>query len=512
MFGTRYSFKNISGIKEYQEIVPLSEYEDYLPFIELIKNGEKNILTKSSIIRFCLSSGTSSSTKLIPYNDRLKKEFQKAISVWLNNILRSFPSVMWGKSFWIISPVARSEINGKVPAGFENDTSYFGTLQKFLIRKVMVLPDIINKLSDGENYYYAVSYFLLIHYELRLLSVWNPLILINILKKIRQYHIKLISDIETGRIEFPEEISDSEKFRFAKYIIVSQGNAARLSQIFKNTDENTPLSCLTSNLWPKLELISCWTESWAGGFIPELAECFPGIPIQGKGLTATEAIITIPIMHKNQNEYLYLPCIRSHFMEFKRYGDQKLFLINQLEVGSRYEIIVTTGGGFYRYSLNDIVEVTGYYRNVPVLKFLGKSNIVCDITGEKLNEHHVAAVIERIGIEFNLKSSFKFISPLNKNSFPLYVFMVESIDEDIVIRDQHKIIFSLDQLLSENYHYKNSRKLIQLNLPRIYLMKPQALELYLKIKSANSIMGTVKICSLDFSEEWTNLLPGNFIN
>jgi hypothetical protein len=513
IFGIRYSFNQISAIKVYQEEVPVTEYEDYLSYIGLIKDGEIKVLTREPVTRFCLSSGTSSSSKLIPFNSRLKREFQNAIAVWLNNIIRNYPSILSGRSFWIISPIAEADYQeSMVPIGFEDDSSYFGAVKKRLIRKVMAVPDEVSHLTDSENYYYALSWFLLKEKNLRLISVWNPLVLLNICRKIIRYNKELIADIEQGSMTFPEKIPEHLEMVFKKYAAPRPREAIRLNQIFKDVDENSSIIPFSCNVWPKLTLISCWTDSWASGFISEIEKYFPGIPVQGKGLLATEAVITIPVKFKNIPAAYNLPAINSHFLEFRSLDDQKISLIDQLAKGAKYEVIVTTGGGFYRYSLHDIVEVSGYYKNVPILKFLGKSDLVCDITGEKLNEIHVASVIERVEREFGLKSSFRFVTPQITNGIPVYVLMIENIDHPILMDFQNKITGRLDELLFENYHYKNSRKLLQLGLPRIFEMNNGANELFIRIKSAHSLQGTLKIYSLDYSNDWTHLLPGYFIN
>jgi len=199
--------------------VPISKYEDYQPYLKLLLDGQKNILTKSTISRFCLSSGTSSSSKLVPFNNELKKEFQRAVSVWLNNIIRNFPTVLSGRSFWIVTPITQTNYpDSKIPVGFEEDSSYFGYIQKKLIQKVMVVPDEVSHLNNSENYYYAISYFLIKERNLRLISVWNPLVLLIIISKIIQYSSNLITDIEKGSLSFPVRVSEQVELIFKKYL------------------------------------------------------------------------------------------------------------------------------------------------------------------------------------------------------------------------------------------------------------------------------------------------------
>ena len=58
--------------------------------------------------------------------------------------------------------------------------------------------------------------------------------------------------------------------------------------------------------------------------------------------------------------------------------------------------MVTTGGGLYRYQLHDEVEVVDFENECPLVRFVGKSDRVCDLVGEKLADAHVRGALERI--------------------------------------------------------------------------------------------------------------------
>ena len=48
--------------------------------------------------------------------------------------------------------------------------------------------------------------------------------------------------------------------------------------------------------------------------------------------------------------------------------------IDELEVGENYEIIVTNLSGFYRYRLQDVIRVTGFYNETPLVRFVYRKN------------------------------------------------------------------------------------------------------------------------------------------
>ncbi|MDR1975273.1 MAG: GH3 auxin-responsive promoter family protein [Bacteroidales bacterium] len=66
-FGRKYHFDQILSVKEFQERVPIHTYEDLYPYIERMIVGEKNILWTSRIKWFSKSSGTTNAkSKFIP--------------------------------------------------------------------------------------------------------------------------------------------------------------------------------------------------------------------------------------------------------------------------------------------------------------------------------------------------------------------------------------------------------------------------------------------------------------
>ncbi|MCK5536777.1 MAG: GH3 auxin-responsive promoter family protein, partial [Bacteroidales bacterium] len=66
-FGKQFKFNDINSIKEFQERVPIHDYDTIKPYIEKILNGEQNILWPSEIKWFAKSSGTTSDkSKFIP--------------------------------------------------------------------------------------------------------------------------------------------------------------------------------------------------------------------------------------------------------------------------------------------------------------------------------------------------------------------------------------------------------------------------------------------------------------
>jgi len=66
LFGREHDFENINSTKEFQERIPVADYEDLKPYIERVKKGQANILWTETPEYFAKTSGTTSGSKYIP--------------------------------------------------------------------------------------------------------------------------------------------------------------------------------------------------------------------------------------------------------------------------------------------------------------------------------------------------------------------------------------------------------------------------------------------------------------
>lgn len=82
-FGKKHNFSSIRSISDFRSNIPVSKYESYTEYIELISGGKKNILTKDPVVMLEPTSGSTAPSKHIPYTENLRAEFQKGISPWI---------------------------------------------------------------------------------------------------------------------------------------------------------------------------------------------------------------------------------------------------------------------------------------------------------------------------------------------------------------------------------------------------------------------------------------------
>ncbi len=80
-------------------------------------------------------------------------------------------------------------------------------------------------------------------------------------------------------------------------------------------------------------------------------------------------------------------------------GNGRPLLMDELEVGKEYELIVTNLSGFYRYRLGDVICVTGYHNECPMLVFSYRKSQLISMYGEKVTEMTLRTAVEAMAEE-----------------------------------------------------------------------------------------------------------------
>ena len=178
---------------------------------------------------------------------------------------------------------------------------------------------------------------------------------------------------------------------------------------------------------------------------------FPKVVIEGKGLLATEGIVTIPW----GEDAAYAPCVRSHFFEFLELGNENgtPHLLDELQVNRQYVPLMSTGGGLYRYRLGDVVEVTGKIGKCPLLSFVGRADQRTDLCGEKLQPIFVANALRQAQRQLGIHLQFAMLAPETGDETK-YLLFAEG--HEIPVSE---LAVALDDALCRNHHYQQCRRL-----------------------------------------------------
>ncbi len=462
-FGRQHDFATIGNADEFCARVKVHDYDDLKPYIDLIAAGKERVLTGDQVRMFEETSGTSGPNRLIPYTAGLQRAFNRALHPWLFDLFSHFGSLWGGPAYWVVSPRTSEKrmTAGGVPIGFAADSDYFGAWAKPLIGLVTVVPEEASSLSNPAVWKYVTLLCLLRHSQMRLISLWNPTLFTALFSQCGEWLASLADDLENGTCR-PAFLSASELNDPALLLYVGKplpGRGKALIEAFR-LFENGDRVGFTRQLWPKLALISSWSEAEAGAGAEYLRSFFPDAAFQTKGLLATEGPVTIPMVGAPAP----VLAARSAFFEFEEgeTGVGAIRLAHELVSGQRYRVLMTTAGGLYRYRLHDIIEMRGWWRNLPCLAFVGKEAFVSDLVGEKLSSAQVKEVVARLAADF----AGSWLAPEKPElpALPYYCLFLAGAAGACKITDAdcRQLAGSIDAAFCENIHYRWAREAGQL--------------------------------------------------
>jgi GH3 auxin-responsive promoter len=474
VFGIKHQFQTIRSASEYQERVPLSTYDDYVEQIERIASGDQYVLTSSRVKLFEPTSGSTHGAKLIPFTNQLQEEIRRAVAPWIVDLARSHGALIGGPAYWSISPVTDllSSVSSKIPIGFQTDSAYLGGWFQNLADQTLVRCDDLRRLDDIEEFRRRTLLRLLAARNLRLISVWHPTFLTLLLEALMASWPSLLTSLRCGL----------PAVGAAKSIAPFASRAAEL----EGADPGRPIT-----IWPELKVISCWGDAQASALLPDLRERFPNVRIQSKGLIATEAFVSVPFQRHHPL------AVRSHFFEFIDDGGTPKFLW-ELRESKCYSVVVTTGGGLYRYRLRDRIRVTGFLDQTPSIRFIGKEDGISDLFGEKLSDSFVAEILSRLVPYFAPETRFSLLAPEYEQRAARYVLFVDSSSNRVP-----EFAERLELELRLNPHYAYCAHLGQLLPATIASIERGSDRLYLaKLQADGARLGNIKPAALSAATNW----------
>lgn len=417
----------------FASIRTLREYQQRVPvrtYDEYAElRGDAAVLTASPVTHYEATSGSSGAAKRIPFTLDLREELNRAIAPWVVELFAEHPGAFAGEAYWSVSPVLAEE------HAFAADEDYLGAFRSKLVRAVQAVPRDVRFLRDVDAFRRATLDHLLRHPSLSLISVWHPSFLLLLM----------------------QGIEDTERH------------------------------------WPKLRVISCWSDANAARDAAKVARLFPHAHLQPKGLLSTEGVISIPIRDAAAPALAY----RSHVVELRDLRNDRVLAASEAEAGARYQVILTTGGGLYRYDTEDLVEIAGFRDACPLLRFVGRARQVSDHYGEKLHELFVRERLDRA--LHGLPVAFAMLACEDD----AYALFIESAAEEAALL---AAAAALEDTLRENIHYDYCRRLGQLGPLRVFRVTRGASATVLQ--STSQRLGDVKLTALDARAGWGRRFEG----
>lgn len=421
-FGTANGFVDIADPARFRERVPTASYAGMSRWIDRALHESSPILTAQAPRFFERTSGSSEQQKLIPYTQAFLQELQFALIVWLADLHRAVPGVAAGRAYWSMSPPmqSRERAPNGIMIGSDSDLDYLAGSPLVDLMPTLVAPSLS---GDGNAWRDETLRALIAADDLAFISVWSPTFLTSLLRP-------LFDDTEPQR-------SGTLAFLFDT---LSSNRTAALRRALDDGH--------CGRLWPQLAAVSCWMDGPSQRYAAHAQTLFPQAAWLPKGLFSTEAVISLPF-----GDATGCPlAVCSHFLEFLR-DDGTVAGVEELKPGDTAEVVVTTGGGLYRYRLGDRVRVTGYAGRTPRVAFVGRTGTQSDLVGEKLDEAYLAASLS----EVLQPGDEACVIPCADADPPHYMLLLATGSHDIAA-----LCDALEQALARAFHYRHARTIGQL--------------------------------------------------
>lgn len=333
-WGNKYGYSDKLSVREFQERVPVSDYEGLYPYIERVMMGEQNLLWPSKIEWFAKSSGTTNArSKYIPVSpesleDCHYKGGKDMLSIYVN--LYPDTKLFSGKGLSIGGSHRPSEINAKVSCG---DVSAVIMQNLPMWAEAMRTPPL----------------------KVALMDKWEE---------------KIEKMVE---VTVPENVTSMSGVPTWTYVL--------LKRILEVTGKSNILE-----VWPNLELFTHGAVAF-GPYRQLFRDIIPSNQMNYLEVyNASEGFFGIQDQAGTEDEMLLMLDygVYYEFIPLDQFEEEqpKTLTLDQVELGKNYAIVISTNAGLWRYKIGDTVRFTSLspYR----IKISGRTKHFINAFGEEV--------------------------------------------------------------------------------------------------------------------------------
>ena len=483
VYGKEHKFDEILKAKTpeelfrlYNENVPVNLYEDLQPYVERHKNGEPDILFPGKPKFYATTSGTTKDPKWIPVTQEYYKNVYKTMSqVWYYCFLKTKPRVYYGKSLSIV---------GKAVEGAAPDGTLYGSISGVIQRDVPSFmketysaPIDVFMIEDYKARYYTILRMGLAR-DVSIIVTANPSTLIEMNLNINEFFDEYCNDIEKGTLSDKFSVPKEIRAAVQAYIKPDPKRAEELRKLKKRYG-----TVLPKHYWPTLQVVTCWFCGNTKIYYERVRDSFPSDSVFHEfGYISTECKAGVVLKSNSRDTVIFG---HKNYIEFIHESDldssnPKIYQAYEVEEGQRYCMLVTTCSGLYRYNTTDLVEITGFYNEFPMIEFIQKTNGTVSLTGEKLHERQFIEAVNEVQKKTGKIAPFfvGFADPEKS----CYKFYYEFANQNISITEAEEFTSYLDSCLQEyNSEYKEKRGTNRLKAPETALLNPESFERFKRI-------------------------------
>ncbi|WP_424493803.1 GH3 auxin-responsive promoter family protein [Salinimicrobium sp. GXAS 041] len=345
VYGKEHHFSEIKNYRQFQEQVPVIDYENLLPYIERLLKGEQNMLWPSKIKFMAKSSGTTGAkSKIVPVSSEgLHQCHYQGGRDMLALYIRNYPDakLFSGKNLSI---------------GGSQESKFSGQDEDFYIGNISAI--VMKNLPFWAQFGRTPGL------EVTMMNNWE--------EKMRK-----IADITTQENVTSLAGSPMWMLLLLQHIIKEQ----KIEHI--------------QDIWPNLEVFFHGAVSFIP-YRPLFKELDKNKSLRYLEIyNATEGFFGLQDLPNDPSLLLMLNYgIFYEFIPEKDYSKENptVLSLDQVEIGKKYSMVISTNSGLWRYKIGDTVKFTSTnpYRFV----ISGRTKHCINIFGEDLFMEHAEKALE----------------------------------------------------------------------------------------------------------------------
>ena len=358
-YGKEHDFALISSVADFRERISLTGWNDYATYSARMKKGESNITFNGKALSFNISAGTTSpQSKYIPVSALQSQAFKLVERMRQIRYFMVEPQLMQGILLPLVNTPESEMTEAGIPAGHASGM----TMQRSAIQNKMAFPISVFQITDDQERDYQIMLSAISHRNVYVIAGNNAGRMTELVRMAQQRRNDIIRDMERIDPERAKELQGMKAFTPVEY-------------------------------WKDLKLGLFWLSASVGKYVEELRPLLPKTTkLMDVGYGSSEAKFNIPLRPEETSGVL---STATAFYEFIPEEGGAPLMAHQTEAGKNYELVITTWGGLYRYNMKDIVRVTDFIGNTPLIEFQYKSIEVLNMVDEKLPASVVCDIIRQ---------------------------------------------------------------------------------------------------------------------
>ena len=445
-FGVEHGFAETTNHRQFRERVPVQDYETLRGYIEAQRQDGVQALTAEAPLFYAQTSGSTGKPKYIPVTPSVLATHRAEQALFSYLQYRACPEAFAGKALGVMGAAVEGHLDSGHAVG--SVSGYLYQSLPRLIQSRFVVPPEVASIADYDLKYQVILRLALAEREITYLGSPNPSTFLRLLDMLNDRREPLLRSLETGGLEELDGLDAGVRVPLARRLKADPDRAAQLRRL---------PSLTFANVWPNIRLLTTWTGGSCGIALGKLRQTLPPMTaVMELGYHSTECRGTIALDLETPGG---LPPLHHHFFEFveqQRWdsSNPEFVTLGQLETGHRYYVLITTAAGLYRYFMNDLVEVTGWFRQTPLLRFVQKGKGVTSLTGEKLYEAQLIEAVQDAARQYGLGASF-FVAVADEERAAYHLFLEADDGEH---PEAELIAAAVDRRLGElNIEYDSKR-------------------------------------------------------